>query len=107
MQSKKPIRKKTGRRIKSVVSVLVSLILATTPIYSDEMQMEEYVDHDSGGDSYDSYDDCLKNIVNISEGFSAEYDVNMNISLKTKQITSRTIQMNQKIQLFKIQNHPV
>ena len=42
----------------SAVSVLMSFILASTPVYSDEMQMEEYVDYDSSDNSYDySYED--------------------------------------------------
>lgn len=48
-------------------------------------------------DSYDSYDDCLKNIVDISEGFSAEYDVNMNISVYTTDNKDDTIVFFKKV----------
>ena len=38
----------------SAISVLMSLVLISTPVYPDEMEMEEYVDYDDG--SYDDYE---------------------------------------------------
>jgi hypothetical protein len=58
LRKKKALSKISKRRLRSsVVSVLMTMVLVTTPIYSDEMEMEEYIDYDDSSYYDYSYED--------------------------------------------------
>ena len=81
LRKKNAFSKISKRHVKSsAISVLMSLILVSTPIYSDEMEMEEYIDYDSSNDSYDysyedySYDDSSYDYTDYDSGYEESND---------------------------------